>query len=136
MKHIVLSVKAATPPINLPHLARAAEIADLPKWLTVELASAGSLALVHVGDAQPPPEFYGVPWLKTKADGSPDDFMVATPNGYQSAMAGAVKSAPALPTNLRILHGEAVGTLCVLDTRPRRLGATAREALAVPARSV
>lgn len=32
--------------------------------------------------------------------------------------------------------GEAVGTLCVLDTRPRRLGATAREALAVLARSV
>ncbi|TXH79458.1 EAL domain-containing protein [Thauera aminoaromatica] len=32
--------------------------------------------------------------------------------------------------------GEVVGTLCVIDSRPRRLGATAREALAVLARSV
>lgn len=32
--------------------------------------------------------------------------------------------------------GEVVGTLCVIDRRPRRLGATAREALAVLARSV
>lgn len=32
--------------------------------------------------------------------------------------------------------GEAVGTLCVVDSRPRRLGAVAREALAVLARSV
>ena len=32
--------------------------------------------------------------------------------------------------------GEVVGTLCVIDSQPRRLGATAREALAVLARSV
>ncbi len=32
--------------------------------------------------------------------------------------------------------GEVVGTLCVVDSRPRRLGAAAREALAVLARSV
>lgn len=110
MKPIVLSVKAVKPPINLPHLCRADEIADLANWLTVELASTGSLALMHVGDAQPPPEFYGVPWLKVKSDGSPDDLMVATPTGYQSAISGGLKSTPALATNLRVLHGT-----CTLD---------------------
>lgn len=110
MKRIALSVKATTPPVNLPHLSRAQEIADLPNWLTVDLLAAGSLSLMHVGETQPPPEVYGVPWLKTKSDGTPDDLMVATPSGYQPAIAGAVRSTPALPTNLRILHGE-----CTLD---------------------
>lgn len=107
MNPINVSLEAVSPPPNLPHASRAEEIRSLPQWLRVKLSSIGSLSLVHIGETQPSGEFAGMPWVKTKGDGTPDDFLISTPQGYQSAISGSLRGAPAMESKLRVLTGTA-----------------------------
>lgn len=68
---ILLGLKAVNVPSDLCHKTRSEEIAELVKYLQVELAYEGNLGLVNIGQSEPPVENAIFPWFRTDPAGKP-----------------------------------------------------------------
>lgn len=71
MADLVFQVRVSNVPEGLAHKPRAEEIAELPQFLEVVSAVAPDLALINVGEEEPPADRAGFPWLKLNASNEP-----------------------------------------------------------------